>query len=119
MVVDDSELALRRIERLLRDQYEVYPVTDGKEALKELEACRPDVILLDYNMPGWDGRTTFDMIKKDPLGEKIPVIFLTGVKDRQNIYRALELNPYGYILKPVEPDMLLDKIKEALQGGKV
>ena len=57
---------------------------------------RPDLILLDYEMPVCDGRQTLEMIRADEELKDIPVIFLTGVNDREHIESVLSLKPAGY-----------------------
>ena len=84
-------------------------------ALKKLERELPDLILLDYEMPGLDGKETLEKIRADENMKNIPVIFLTGVADRQNIANVLHLNPMGYILKPPSQDKLFEAIEGALK----
>lgn len=114
MVVDDSQFTLRRLDKLLKERYRVYTVKSGEQALKMLREVKPDLILLDYNMPGWDGKETYDRIKKDYIGRDIPVLFLTGVTERKKIYEALKLTPEDYILKPPVPEKLFERIDAAL-----
>ncbi len=117
LIVDDTALTLRRLERMLAKRYRTLTASDGKEALEIIQGKKPDLVLLDYYMPGWDGPTTYDNIKKEPGGEMIPVIFLTGVSEREQIYKALERYPAGYVLKPPIPEELFQKIDEALLSG--
>ena len=74
---------------------------------------RPDVILLDYEMPVCDGRQTLEMIRADEEMKDIPVIFLTGVNDRENIQAVLRLRPAGYLLKPAVPERRIETIEKA------
>lgn len=72
----------------------------------------PDLILLDYEMPGWDGKRTLEEIRKDEEIMDIPVMFLTGVADKEHIAAVLGMKPEGYLLKPVEQSKLLSMIEE-------
>lgn len=114
LVVDDSVILLRNIKAMLEDKYQVFTVTSGEKALEFLPQIKPDIILLDYTMPGWDGKKTFEMLCEDKIGCTIPVIFLTSVSEKQQILDVLMLKPFGYILKPPSKDRITDEIKKAL-----
>ena len=75
---------------------------------------RPDLILLDYEMPVCDGRQTLEMIRADADLMDIPVIFLTGVSDRAHIEAVLGLKPAGYLLKPPIREKIVEAIEKAL-----
>jgi chemotaxis family two-component system response regulator Rcp1 len=84
-------------------------VEDGKEAMAFLRqeggytrASRPDLILLDLNMPKMDGRQVLAEIKKDPKLKNIPVIILTTSKAEQDILKSYDLHANCYIVKPVD-----------------
>ncbi|MBQ4521906.1 MAG: response regulator [Lachnospiraceae bacterium] len=112
LVVDDSGLMLRNVKSLIEYKYQVNVVTSGEKALVSMEKRRPDLILLDYDMPGWDGKQTFEKIRENPDYQDIPVVFLTGVAEKDRITSVLHLNPAGYILKPPDKDKLLSIIEE-------
>lgn len=114
MVVDDSGLVLRNVKHLLEPKYKVFVANSGEQAIKFIPRKKPDLIILDYEMPEMDGKETFENIKKDEVGKRIPVIFLTGVADREHIMAVLALNPAGYILKPPTEDKLLELIQKVL-----
>lgn len=116
LVIDDSIILLRNIKVMLEDQYQVFTVTSGEKALKSISRIRPDVILLDYAMPYWDGKKTFEMLNQDEIGRNIPVIFLTSVSDKQQILDVLMLKPFGYILKPPSRDRITEEIRKALDS---
>ena len=79
-----------------------------------LKVLEPDLILLDYEMPVCDGRQTLEMIRADEEISDIPVIFLTGVNDREHIEMVLALRSAGYLLKPPVKERLLGEIKKAV-----
>ena len=112
LVVDDSGLILRNVKSLIETKYQVNVVTSGEKALVSIEKRRPDLILLDYDMPGWDGKMTLEKIRENPNYQDIPVVFLTGVAEKERITSVLHLNPAGYILKPPDKEKLLGIIKE-------
>lgn len=110
LVVDDDVRMLNLIKMYLQDSYEVAVVPNGKLALKFLEKKRADLILLDYLMPEMDGPEVLKRIREESAYPDIPVIFLTGVADREKVVRGLAFNPTGYMLKPVARDELLERL---------
>ena len=115
LIVDDSALTLRSVRALLHDKYQVSVATSGEQALKVIKKSKPDLILLDYEMPGWDGKKTLEMIRADEMMSDIPVVFLTSVADKDYIAAVLGLNPAGYFLKPPKSKKLLEAIENILQ----
>ncbi len=114
LVVDDNATTLRGIKQTLEKDYEVILANSGAKAIAQISRQKPDLILLDYEMPVCDGKQTFEMIKDDEEMADIPVIFLTGVNDKAHIHAVLKMMPAGYILKPYEPDKLLASIEKVL-----
>ena len=118
LVVDDSSVTLRSIKAMLDKIYQISVATSGEQALRTIRKERPDLILLDYEMPGCDGRETLEKIRKDEEICDIPVIFLTGVADKEHISAVLRLNPAGYFLKPPEKEKLLEAIADVFKTKK-
>ena len=94
-------------------------VNDGIEALKYLQkldkykdACTPDLVLLDLNLPKTDGREVLEEIKNDNFLKSIPVIILSTSKNESDIQRTYELKANCYISKPVELDHFFNIILE-------
>ncbi|MBQ1608184.1 MAG: response regulator [Lachnospiraceae bacterium] len=117
MVIDDDAGTLRNIKSILDGVYVVSVANSGKKALDLLAIEKPDVILLDYEMPMMNGPETMQKIRMKPGFKDTPIIFLTGVNDRSQIAAALALRPAGYLLKPVNQNKLLMTILDALNGG--
>lgn len=115
LIIDDSPILLRSIKGILQDFYEVFIATSGEMGLKMIYTKQPDLILLDYEMPGMDGKETYDAIMADEFSKDLPVIFLTNVDERSQIYAVLKSVPAGYILKPPDREKLLTTIREALK----
>lgn len=114
LAVDDSGILLRNIKTMLEKDYDVAVANSGMMALKQAKKKKPDLILLDYEMPEWDGRKTLEEIRNDEELKDIPVVFVTAVADKEHIAAVLELRPSGYILKPIEQQKLYDTIEKAL-----
>lgn len=93
-------------------------VKDGVEALEYLRregafknALKPDLILLDLNMPRKDGRETLAEIKSDPDLRRIPVVILTTSKAEEDIFRSYDLHANCFITKPVKLSQFFDVVK--------
>ena len=111
LVVDDNGTALRTMKAMLEDRYDVALAVSGAQAMTSIGRQRPDLILLDYEMPVCDGRMTLEMIRADEEMKDIPVVFLTAINDRANIEAVLKLKPAGYFLKPPVKDTQLCSIR--------
>ncbi|MGN0415771.1 MAG: response regulator [Agathobacter sp.] len=115
LVIDDDPLMLKMIKEQLHDQYDVATAISGKIAYKFLETKKTNLILLDYEMPVEDGPEVFHKIKENKELAEIPIIFLTGVSNKDKIKQALMLKPQGYLLKPIEREKLLKTIEEFIK----
>ena len=107
LLVDDDEDFLALSKRWLKNDYSVTAVHSGKEALEYLEGNRPDLMLLDYEMPEMDGPAVLESIRKTPGLEDLPVVFLTGTEDREHVKRAEDLRPEGFLTKSMGKKGLL------------
>ncbi|MBP5251989.1 MAG: response regulator [Treponema sp.] len=115
LVVDDDAVFLRTMKNWLNNNYRVSVVKSGPDALDFLEMEIPDLILLDYEMPGYDGVRTLARIRKDERFVNIPVVFLTGVSEMDMVKDALAQKPQGYILKKTTQSALLEKVAAVLE----
>ena len=118
LVVDDSGIMLRNIKRWLEDKYQVILANSGAMAIKYLATNRPDLVLLDYEMPVIDGSQVLEMIRTETEFCDIPVIFLTGKNDKESIMKVLELKPEGYLLKSMEPQKIIQEIDNFFEKQK-
>ena len=114
LAVEDSGILLRNIKTMLEKDYDVAVANSGMMVIKQAKKKLPDLILLDYEMPEWDGRKTLEEIRNDEKLKDIPVVFVTAVADKEHISAVLSLRPSGYILKPIEQQKLYDTIEKAL-----
>lgn len=116
LAVDDSGVLLRSVKAMLEKTYDISVATDGEMAIKQMKKKQPDLVLLDYEMPGWDGKKTLEEIRNDEELKEVPVLFLTGVADKEHIAAVLGLKPEGYLLKPIEQQRLIDTIEKVFSG---
>ena len=110
LVVDDSGTMLRNVKGWLEEAYQVTLANSGAMAIKYLATNRPDLVLLDYEMPIVDGKQVLEMIRSETEFEDIPVIFLTNKGDRETIMNVMALKPQGYLLKSMEPEKIVESI---------
>lgn len=110
LLVDDDPLQLRVMKDILKQKYDVQMVTSGMKAISMLEKSVPDIIFLDYEMPMFDGKMTLEMIRGIYEFADIPVVFLTGIADKEHIKAVLELKPAGYLLKSTSTERIFETI---------
>lgn len=116
LVVDDDVRMLNTIKLYLDDMYDVTVVPSGKLALKFLSKKHADLVLLDYLMPEMDGPQVLEGIRTTCPNPDVPVLFLTGVNDKDMVMKTLDFNPNGYLLKPVTRELLIERVTEILLG---
>ena len=114
LVIDDDPLMLKLIKEYLHENYDVATAVSGKIAYKFLENKTTDLILLDYEMPVENGPMVLETLRQNSELANIPVVFLTGISDKEKIKQALMLKPQGYLLKPIDRETLLGTIEKFL-----
>jgi two-component system cell cycle response regulator DivK len=112
----DNRLLVRRI--LLSEDYGLLEANNAFEALEVLKTSRPDLILMDINMPDMDGYTLTAKIKRMPGFEKVPILALTANVMRGDREKTLEAGCDGYIQKPLDIDQLIKEIERFLARSK-
>lgn len=110
LVVDDSMTIRRAMQDLLSGDYAVSLAESGVSAIRTITLDRPDLVLLDYEMPVCDGKQTLEMLRYEQSFADIPVVFLTGRSDPEVVKTLLALKPAGYLLKYLKPAELKKKI---------
>jgi putative two-component system response regulator len=111
LVVDDNLAILKQISSFLADDYQVSLAKSGPLALQICVREKPDIILLDVEMPEMDGFHVLTQLRTNPYLNRIPVIFLTAHHDAEVEIRALESGARDFITKPVEKRILLHRIE--------
>ena len=112
LVVDDSRAMRLIIRRILEAEgYDVLEASDGKEALELLaSAPKPDLALIDWNMPVLDGLELVSAMRKDPDSRQVALMMVTTENESDQIVRALAAGAHEYLIKPFTPEALLDKL---------
>lgn len=117
LAVDDEPNILMSIEFILEmEGYEVHTARDGYEALEVAERVRPDLVLLDINMPGRDGYEVCRLLRERGEMAGIKVIMLTAKGQALEKKRGLEAGADEYVTKPFGAEDLLEKIRTLIES---
>ena len=116
LIIDDNALVLRNMKVLLDDKYSVSVAASATQAYMAMDKRKPNLILLDYEMPEINGKDLYMKLKADEKYKDIPIVFLTSAADADIVQQLLALRPSGYILKPVNAINLMSVIEDVLRG---
>ena len=112
LVVDDTPFNLRTLKTLLQDRYNILLAKSGLVALKMLETSKPDLILLDIEMPEMSGFVVMKELQSSAILARIPVIcFTSHLATESFVQQVIEAGFKGYIRKPFETEVLIGKIE--------
>jgi DNA-binding response OmpR family regulator len=115
LIVDDEPDVLKMIAfRVKKAGYEIATAFDGEKALEAVSKDRPDLILLDLRLPRIDGWEVCRRLKADEKFSSIPIVILSASVSSLNSDKTKELEAEDYLLKPFEPVVLLEKIKNLI-----
>ena len=110
-VVDDVDSNLMIVKNALKDAFRVITIGSAEKLFSLLLAKKPDLILLDIEMPGIDGFQVLNWLKKDRRYDNIPVIFVTSGGSAANVARAAVYGACDFIVKPFDPVLLRKKVE--------
>jgi len=109
--IDDSKTIRMLLKRLFAPFVcELFEAGDGQEGLEVVNREKPDLIILDYNMPVMDGVTMLRQMRENPEFKRLPVIMLTAEASPEIIGTVARLGVRDYVTKPFDSDQLLDKV---------
>lgn len=115
LIVDDSTACREVLREIIADHdYQSYGVNSGKGALEAVKKQSYDLILLDINMPDMDGFETCLMLKANKASQYIPVIFVTGSSNPQNVAKGFSAGAVDYIQKPIIPSEVLARVDQQI-----
>lgn len=119
MVVDDDANIRAVLKyRFEKENYVVQVATNGLDALAQVGARRPDLVILDLMMPGMDGVEFLTHLRENPQTQGIPVIVLTALEYAPQYTRVRELGTAGLIVKPFSPRDLVVEVRQALDTSR-
>lgn len=120
LVADDSAETLSMLSDVLESAgFTAFVALRGDRALSIARQVTPDLILLDAVMPGMDGFETCRALKREAALARVPVIFMTGLSEPEDVVRGLEAGGVDYVTKPIEPQGLLARIRVHLANARV
>jgi twitching motility two-component system response regulator PilH len=112
LIVDDAVVDRRNLEKILSAAgHRVLLAESGEQALQRARDDRPDVILMDVNMPDLDGFATTRRLKTEPETRDIPVVFVTGKNQKADIAWGRMLGAKGYVSKPYTREQILEQVE--------
>jgi CheY-like chemotaxis protein len=121
LLVEDNHGDINLVERAFEDRSlpgKLHAVQTGEDALDRLYqrgeyagAARPDVVLLDLNLPAKSGHEVLEEVKSDPHLRRIPVVVLTGSKSEEDVLAVYDEGANAYLVKPVDPEVFGDLIE--------
>lgn len=110
-MVDDSLVMQQAMKELLGKDYAVALAKSGVAAIRSMTLDKPDLVLLDYEMPVCDGKQVLEMIRAEEELADTPVIFLTSRTDRESVRKVVDLKPAGYLPKSLKSEEIKQNIK--------
>jgi len=116
LVIDDEKdfLKVTKLNLEKTDKYQVMTLLDAEGLMSYVHRFNPDVILLDMVMPVVGGIEVCEMLNKDPVGRRIPIIVLSALDKDIDKLKAYKAGIVDYITKPIYPDDLIEKIEKVL-----
>ncbi len=113
LVVEDNEINMKLIRAFLQiGKYHILEARDAETGIRLVREQRPDLILMDIQLPGIDGLSAAHLIKADPDLKKIPIIAVTGNATQMDKEEALNIGFAGYLLKPFSIEVFLETISD-------
>ncbi len=119
IVVVDDDVLIRETMRLALDHAGFFVIAVGEpgRALATVRAEKPDLVIMDLYMPGFDGRELIRSIKSDPEIARTPVILFTGSTEPIDVVSGLDSGAMEYLAKPIDGEVLLSKIEQVLKSA--
>jgi diguanylate cyclase (GGDEF)-like protein len=112
LIVDDDKSVLMLLDKLLAHAgYTVFTAANGREALHTAMECRPHLIVADWLMPEMDGIEFCRALRNTKIGRGVYLVLLTGIEDETRLVEAFEAGVDDYVLKPINPKMLLARLR--------
>jgi two-component system cell cycle response regulator len=117
LIIEDDQASRQLLKvRLEQNEYETVFAADAVTAIHVAREERPDLVLLDFGLPGGDGVVVMDRLKTFPALSQIPVIVVSAREPITTEPRAIAAGASAYVQKPIDFPALLDAVKRALHG---
>jgi phosphoserine phosphatase RsbU/P len=119
LIVDDSKVITLLIDSILKEDYDTVTASDGLKAIEANNQEKPDLILMDVEMPNMNGYEACKIIKEQNENTFTPIIFITSKNDLQSMKTGLRAGAEDYLTKPFEPEELLVRVQAVLRTKKL
>ena len=118
LVIEDNELNMKLVNGLIGiGKYRMLQAQDAESGIEIIHEQRPDLVLMDIQLPGMDGLTATKILKEDPDLKNIPIVALTSYAMQGDKEKALEAGCVGYITKPIDTRKFLKTLSQYLKNG--
>jgi len=118
IVEDEPDIRALVVHHLKREGYQVSAASSGEEALRQVQAAPPDLVLLDLMMPAMDGLEVCRRLRQDPATAMLPIVMLTAKGDEVDRVLGLEIGADDYVVKPFSPKELLARVRAVLRRSR-
>lgn len=118
IVEDEPDIRELVVHHLKREGYQVSAAASGEEALRQVQAAPPDLVLLDLMMPAMDGLEVCRRLRQDPATASLPIVMLTARGDEIDRVLGLEIGADDYVVKPFSPKELLARVRAVLRRSR-
>lgn len=117
LLCDDDVMFLKMMRDRLSGKYDITAVKSGMQAISYVSQHRPELVLLDYEMPVTSGPQVMEMLRSEESTKDIPIVFLTGKSDRDSVISVMRLKPQGYLLKSTKKEDIIASIDNFFETG--
>lgn len=118
IVEDEPDIRELVVHHLKREGYQVSAASSGEEALRQVQAAPPDLVILDLMMPAMDGLEVCRRLRQDPATAMLPIVMLTAKGDEVDRVLGLEIGADDYVVKPFSPKELLARVRAVLRRSR-
>ena len=116
--VEDDEIVADFVKWVLnREGHSVSVIDDGTLAFDTIAYKKPDLVILDWNLPGMDGRDILRILRRDTAQYRPPVLMVTAKASEDSISEAMSAGASGYLVKPFAPQDLVQRVQKLLDDG--
>ncbi len=120
LVVEDNKLNMKLVRGLIKiGNYRMLEAMDAESGIKLIREERPDLVLMDIQLPGMDGLSATEVIKADPDLKDIPIVALTSYAMQGDKEKALAAGCTGYIAKPIDTRQFLETVSQYLKDDNL
>ena len=118
IVEDEPDIRELVVHHLKREGYQVSAASSGEEALRQVHAAPPDLVILDLMMPAMDGLEVCRRLRQDPATTSLPIVMLTAKGEEVDRVLGLEIGADDYVVKPFSPKELLARVRAVLRRSR-